>query len=262
MQSHDDENPKVNTTKESEPLFKGGNDDIKDEVKIGQETYEIDGDRALLGKDELNECNELNMIISLNNLPSHDVDSQTDPFVVVNEFELETESFKRVYTTKVYDDTHDVDFDDEIIIDYKFEELQQYRFDIYDCDDKSDLNTLSKHDYIGSATFIIGDILNEKGSIQTKHIINNRENVKNDDGNRYSMITIDLDIYNKNISELAEKVIMMNISCKNLISMNRYGGSDPYLEIWRMDNYDDKGCKNIKVYKYEIYRNVILVPNI
>ena len=45
------------------------------------------------------------------------------------------------------------------MVDYRFQELQQFKVDVYDCDDKKQVEDVSKHDYIGSARFTMAEVL-------------------------------------------------------------------------------------------------------
>lgn len=44
-------------------------------------------------------------------------------------------------------------------MDYLFQELQQFKVDVYDADDKKHLDDLSKQDYIGSARFLLAEVV-------------------------------------------------------------------------------------------------------
>ena len=52
-------------------------------------------------------------------------------------------------------------FQTTFVVDYCFQELQQFKVDVYDCDDKKHIEDLdlSKQGYIGSAKFTMAEVL-------------------------------------------------------------------------------------------------------
>ena len=50
-------------------------------------------------------------------------------------------------------------FQTTFVVDYRFQEMQKFKVDIYDADDKEHLEDLSKQDYIGSAKFTLAEVL-------------------------------------------------------------------------------------------------------
>ena len=50
-------------------------------------------------------------------------------------------------------------FQTTFVVDYCFQELQQFRVEVYDCDDKKHIEDVSKQDYIGSAKFTLAEVL-------------------------------------------------------------------------------------------------------
>ena len=45
------------------------------------------------------------------------------------------------------------------MVDYCFQELQQFKVDVYDCDNNKHIEDISKHDYIGFARFTMAEVL-------------------------------------------------------------------------------------------------------
>ena len=45
------------------------------------------------------------------------------------------------------------------LVDYHFEEIQQFKVSVYDVDDKKHLDDLTRHDFIGEATFTLADVV-------------------------------------------------------------------------------------------------------
>eukprot|EP01084_Bolivina_argentea_P247069 413380_1 len=91
----------------------------------------------------------LEIFISCRNLPKMDLNSPSDPFVVISQKNEKNSRFEELCKTEVVQDNNNPEFSKQIVIDYKFEEVQLIRFDIYDADSKN-LHNLSQHDYIGN----------------------------------------------------------------------------------------------------------------
>ena len=45
------------------------------------------------------------------------------------------------------------------MVDYRFEEVQNFKIVIYDVDDKANINDLEKHDFLGEADLKLADVL-------------------------------------------------------------------------------------------------------
>jgi len=61
------------------------------------------------------------------------------------------------------------------VVDYCFQESQQFKVDVYDCDDKKHIENLSKQDYIGSAKFTLVEVLTG-GKMLSKALTNKGDN--------------------------------------------------------------------------------------
>jgi hypothetical protein len=74
-------------------------------------------------------------------------------------------SFKatEIGRTEVIYDTNDPDFVKTFKVDYHFEETQNVTIKVFDEDSKGELN-LSKHDYIGTATLSLAQLMGSKGN--------------------------------------------------------------------------------------------------
>jgi len=100
----------------------------------------------------------LEIFLACRNLPKLDVQSPSDPFLVLTSYNEATKKKDFIARTKVQNDNSNPDFPDQIELLYKFEELQLVRIDIYD-KDNDNLDDLTKHDYIGFCEFVIGDLV-------------------------------------------------------------------------------------------------------
>ena len=91
-----------------------------------------------------------------------DVLSKSDPFVVfyaLNEPSNGETTKKKIGQTEVIWDNHDPDFVMQFEIDYFFEQVQKFVVEVYDMDDDSAPNDISKQDFIGSIEFVLGHIV-------------------------------------------------------------------------------------------------------
>jgi len=106
---------------------------------------------------------KLELFISCRNLPKMDLNSPSDPFAVISQKNDQNGQFFELAKTEAIQDNNNPDFSKQITIDYKFEEVQVIRLDIYDADSPN-INKLSDHDYIGHCEFVLGDLVTSNGS--------------------------------------------------------------------------------------------------
>ena len=92
-----------------------------------------------------------------------DLNSPSDPFVVISQKDEQNNCFRELCKTECVQDDNNPEFTKQIKIDYKFEEVQLLRFDVYDADSPN-LDKLSQHDYIGNCEFVLGDLVTANGS--------------------------------------------------------------------------------------------------
>ena len=57
------------------------------------------------------------------------------------------------------------------MVDYCLQEVQKFKVDVYDADDKKHIEDLSKQDYIGSAKFTLAEVVTG-GQMLTKSLQN------------------------------------------------------------------------------------------
>ena len=62
-------------------------------------------------------------------------------------------------------------FQTTFVVDYCFQEVQKFKVDVYDADDKKHIEDLSKQDYIGSAKFTLAEVVTG-GQMLTKSLQN------------------------------------------------------------------------------------------
>lgn len=91
--------------------------------------------------------------------------SKSDPMCVTYIQPFGTTRWLEYHRTETIPDNHDPDFVSKVIIQYKFEEQQPLKFEIYDIDTNS--TNLENHDFLGSAVCNLGQIISN-GKVSKK----------------------------------------------------------------------------------------------
>ncbi|ETO30464.1 hypothetical protein RFI_06657 [Reticulomyxa filosa] len=159
--------------------------------------------------------------------------------------------------TEVQDDNPNPDFTKEvkkkkktrftymIKLDYMFEEVQIFRMEVYDCDDKKHLNDLSKHDFIGLAEFVMGDLMTAKGQKLAIKLKGRDGKVVTHKSQQVPIIIRCEEIKNNNDE------YRIKLSAKDLPKMDWFGKADPFLQWYR--KAEDGGW--MSVHKSEVIKN-------
>lgn len=172
-------------------------------------------------------CDKLELNISLRNLPKLDLLSPSDPFVIISIKDEVKNIYVNVSKTKIIWDNPNPDFSDDIRINYLFEEVQYVKLDIYDADEHQ-TNDLTKHDYIGSAEFIVGDLVTASGQKLVMAIEDkNGRKLKKVKGNQ-PLAIIRAQEVDDNYDEIEFK-----LSARNLPKMDTFGKIDAFIQIYR-----------------------------
>lgn len=81
-------------------------------------------------------CEQLELNLSLRNIPKMDLMSPSDPFIVVKMKDEVRNRWNEVGKTDIIWDNPNPDFSKDIRINYMFEEIQTVRLDIWDANEK------------------------------------------------------------------------------------------------------------------------------
>eukprot|EP01084_Bolivina_argentea_P024000 44804_1 len=135
--------------------------------------YVPDQKNADLSQSHLKE--KIELFLSCKDLVQKDFNSKSDPFVVV--YMRKNGRFNELGRTECITDNENPSFATQFKMDYYFEEEQILRFDVFD-EDKKGSKKLKDHDFIGSATMILGEIIHEKGQIMMKKLLNKKKKTK------------------------------------------------------------------------------------
>lgn len=90
------------------------------------------------------------------NLPNMDVGSKTDAFCAL--YQIDGNKKSKIGETEMIADTLNPRWIKNISVDFYFEVTQNFRVEVYDCDDIKKLNDMSKHDYIGGFDFVLSKV--------------------------------------------------------------------------------------------------------
>jgi len=102
--------------------------------------------------------------VSCRNLYDADFFSKSDPMVVMFTQALGTKEWREFGRTEAIQNTLEPEFVRKFVIDYFFEERQHLRFDVYDIDSESP--KLTDHDFLGSATCTLGEIVSASSTFK------------------------------------------------------------------------------------------------
>jgi len=166
--------------------------------------------------------------IKCNNLADLDVFSKSDPFCVLYMKDSRSNQWLCFDKTETIDNNLNPHFQKKFVMQYKFEERQLLRFDVYDSDGND--ADLDAHDFIGSMECSLGEIVASQGKGLTRKLIGAGKSAKNKD----QSITI---IAEELISN--KEVLQLNISAKKLDAKDwwGWGSSDPFLTISKSGEY-------------------------
>jgi len=115
--------------------------------------------------------NKLEIGFKCEELPNMDTLSESDPFVVM--YKQSGNLWQKLGTTEVIHDTLNPQFVKKILVDFHFEQSEVYKVEVYDSDDDSQqTQDLSKHDFIGSLTFQLHEVVTGRDQIMTKWLEN------------------------------------------------------------------------------------------
>lgn len=160
----------------------------------------------------------IELSISCRDLTDMDVFSKSDPFCVLYLKDTH-EVWNCLGRTETIDNTLNPEFQKKFILDYKFEERQLLKFDVYDAD--SDSPRLEDHDFIGSTQCSLGEVVACQGRAFTKPLIG-------DGGNHRQVLCLTAEELLEN-----KEVLHLSMGARKLDRKNwwGWGSSDPFLTI-------------------------------
>lgn len=104
---------------------------------------------------------KIELTISCLNLRDKDYFSKSDPMAVLYVKESGSSTYKEFGRTEVVKDTLNPRFTKKFVLNYRFEEYQKLKFEVYDVD--TTRSRLTDHDFLGSTECSLGEIVAYQG---------------------------------------------------------------------------------------------------
>eukprot|EP00484_Ammonia_sp_Unknown_P019032 CAMPEP_0197029822 /NCGR_PEP_ID=MMETSP1384-20130603/9187_1 /TAXON_ID=29189 /ORGANISM="Ammonia sp." /LENGTH=636 /DNA_ID=CAMNT_0042459059 /DNA_START=16 /DNA_END=1922 /DNA_ORIENTATION=- len=188
---------------------------------------------------------QLELNLSLRNVPKMDLMSPSDPFIIVKVKDEARNVWNVVGKTDIIWDNPNPDFSNDIRINYMFEQIQHVRLDIWDANEQQ-TKDLSKHDYIGYVDFVVGDLVTSSG--QKLAIA-----IKDKGGRPLKKVNGMQPIAIVRAQEVDENYdeVEFEFAATGLPKMDWFGKIDPFFQIYRQTN-DGQWAS---VYKSEHYKS-------
>jgi len=171
---------------------------------------------------DLNCFERVGLFFSCKGLPKMDVTSNTDPFIVVYEEDPNTKKKMLLGNTSVVMDSQNPEWPDQLIINYKFEAVQNLTIQVYDRDSSAPLTNFDKHEFIGEIQFKLSSLMCARGQSYQANFTN---------GKPGSVIVRAEAISN------TRDIFCVQFSAKDLLNKDGMGildKSDPFLIIKRL----------------------------
>jgi len=177
----------------------------------------------------LNPETRVEVSIRCNDLEDMDVFSKSDPFCVLYTKNPKNTQWVCLGKTETIDNTLDPQFEKKFVLQYKFEERQMLRFDVYDSDSASP--RLEDHDFIGRMECSLGEVISKQGKGLKRNLIGSGRSANN----TKQTITVNAEELISNKEHLTLKLEGKNLDAKDWWGL---GSSDPFLTISKSGEYD------------------------
>jgi len=163
-------------------------------------------------------------------LADMDLFSKSDPFCVLYIRDLKSGEWICLDRTETIDNNLHPEWQKKFVLQYKFEERQLLKFEVYDADDNS--SNLNNHDFIGSIECSLGEVVSASARGFTKHLIGAGRSAQNK--RQTIIVTAEEVISNK-------EVLFLHFGASGLDAKDFFGlgKSDPFLTISRSGEYQN-----------------------
>ena len=163
-------------------------------------------------------------------LKNRDVVSKSDPVCILSLLDSATNEYHELGRSETAKNDLSPVWRKRFLLEYRFEERQLLKFEIYDWDSKSE--KLSKHDFLGSLEISLAALVAAESGIYEHKF---KEGPSKDGGK--------IVIKTEEQSALKE-VVRLQFSARHLDKKDKFGKSDPYFVLRRSDrttrNFDPK----------------------
>ncbi|XP_040568299.1 copine-8 [Lepeophtheirus salmonis] len=183
------------------------------------------------------------LTLSAENLADMDVFDKSDPFCVVYLKEFNgSNTWLEMGRTEHINNNLNPSWVKKIVLEYRFEERQMLRFDVYDYDIKGSSN-LDNHDFLGTCSCSLGEIVTggSMGAVCSIPLQKKKNGSK---------LLISVEEMQVNKEETVWKVYAKNCDKKDF-----FGKSDPFLLISK--STPEGNGKYIPVHKTEVVKNTL-----
>jgi len=157
--------------------------------------------------------------LAARNLRDMDVFSKSDPICVVSTKPFGSHNYMEIKRTECIDNNLNPQWVTKVQMNYMFEEQQHLKFDIYDVD--SNTRDLSQHDFLGSCTVTLGQIVSA-GSVVLDLLHPNYNK-----GTSGSLIVSSEEL------SMCKDELQLQFLAKKLDKKDWFGSSDPFLRFNR-----------------------------
>jgi len=184
---------------------------------------------------------QVEIYVSCQNLENKDVLSKSDPFVVcfIEQRNEKGKFWRECGRTETAKDDLSPKFVTPFKIDYRFEELQNLKFEVYDSDSSS--RQLQEHDFLGHCLISLGSMMGEHCGAVTKPLTDRRN----------GKLTSSISFLAEEMNENKDSVIMQFRGSK-LDKKDFLGSSDPFLIVYRQAIENNQ---YMAVHKTEVIKN-------
>ena len=99
-----------------------------------------------------------------------DIFSKSDPFCIV--YRKSGWQWKKIGKTEVIHDSLNPEFIVKVPVDFHFERKEEYKVEVYDSDDDTQIENLARHDFIGKYQFTLHEVVTARNQIVTRPLVN------------------------------------------------------------------------------------------
>ena len=171
---------------------------------------------------------KISLSLTATNLSDKDVTSKSDPMAVVFLFDVATRKWFEAGRTEAMRDNLNPDWQNEIKVDYFFEEAQKLRVEVYDKDSSS--AKLKKHDFLGKCEGTLAELVSAKHGKKSFQLTDMYKKSMYGKGKKSH-----LTITSEQVSSSGAEVYHIQLSGAKLDDKDFFGKSDPYMEISRQN---------------------------
>lgn len=202
------------------------------------------------------------VLFSCQGLPRMDLLSKSDPFVVVYIKDIGTTAvhhsaqsiaskWKEQVRTSTIWNNESPEWPDQIIMDYRFETVQQLRFEVFDRDTTGETaHDLSKQDYIGSFETTMSQLMGSRGATVRGNLVNERRSLKTR-VQKLGAITIKGAEFSQNLDVVHFQLEGLNLDKKKLFG---FGKSDPFYVISQAKRGSNGEMTYTRVFSSEVVK--------